>query len=158
MALKIKEVDPSVVGQSGSRLAFAVYDGSKLVYKTTRGGGRGAPMYGLREETAKRLLDNERARRARGEKAPEATRASASTSRPSRQKLDRQELTVTGCTTFLRAEGYSVSKKKGSSRKKAKTLDEMLEDGDISFMEAEAMGYEANPRKRKNPRAMRRLR
>ena len=157
MALKIKEVDPSVVGQSGSRLAFAVYDGSKLVHKTTRGGGRGAPMYGLREETAKRLLDNERARRARGGKAPEATRASASTSGyplldlgvpPSRQKLDRQELTVTGCTTFLRAEGYSVSKKKGSSRKKAKTLDEMLEDGDISFMEAEAMGYEANPRKR----------
>ena len=66
MALKVKPVDPSVVGQSGSRPAFAVYDGSKLVYKTTRGGGRGAPMYGLREETAQRLLAKERARRAGG--------------------------------------------------------------------------------------------
>ena len=152
MALKIKEVHPSVVGQSGNRNAFAIYDGSSLVYKTTRGGGRGAPMYGLSRTKADFLLAKEQARRAGGGKAPKATRASASTSRPARQKLDRQELTVTGCTNFLRAEGYSVSKKKGSSRKK-KTLDEMLEDGDISFMEAVAMGYEANPRRRrKNPR------
>jgi hypothetical protein len=154
MALRIKEVHPSVVGQSGNRNAFAIYDGSKLVYKTTRGGGQGSPMYGLSRTKADFLLAKEQAKRAGGGKASKATRASASTSRPSRQKLDRQELTVTGCTNFLRAEGYTVGKKKGSSRKKAKTLDEMLEDGDISFMEAVAMGYEANPRRRrrrKNP-------
>lgn len=152
MALKIKEVHPSVVGQSGNRNAFAIYDGSSLVYKTKRGGGQGAPMYGLSRTKADFLLAREQARRAGGGKAPKATRASASTPRPTRQKLDRQELTVTGCTNFLRAEGYTVGKKRGSSRKKAKTIDEMLEDGDISFMEAVAMGYETNPRRRrKNP-------
>jgi hypothetical protein len=145
MALKIKQVDPSVVGQSGSRLAFAVYDGSKLVYKTTRGGGRGAPMYGLREETAQRLLDNERARRARGGKTPKATRSTAKAA--PKKKLTRQTLTVASCRSFLEDQGYKVKKKKGSSRKE-KTLDEMLEDGDISFVEAVAMGYEENPRKR----------
>ena len=142
MALKIKEVHPSVVGESGSRLAFAIYDGSKLVHKTTRGGGRGSPMYGLTEKTAKRLLAKEQAKRAAGGKAPKATRASASTSRPSRQKLDRQELTISGCTQFLRAEGYSVSKRK---RKQSEPLDEGLLEYQALLME--------NPRKRKNPRS-----
>jgi len=158
MALRIKEVHPSVVGQTGNRSAFAVYDGSKLVYKTKRGGAKGSPMYGYSMETAERLLAKEEARRAAGGSAPKATRSSASTSRTtakaSRQKLDRQELTVSGCTKFLRDEGYSVSKKRGSSRKKAKTIEEMLNDGDISFMEAVTMGYEDNPRRRrrrKNP-------
>jgi len=148
MALKVKSVDPSVVGQSGSpefyrRPAFAVYDGSKLVYKTKRGGGRGTPMFGFTEETAERLLVKERTRRAGGGTAakPKAPRAAAKASRPARKKLSRQTLTVDSCQSFLEDRGYKV--KKSKKKKSASPRDPR------AFLQP---GFMGNPRRRrKNP-------
>jgi hypothetical protein len=121
MALKIKEVPPSVVGQKGTRSAYAVYDGSELVYKTKRGGGQGTAMYGFTEEKAAELLAKEEARRAEeGSAAPKkkkkaaspkrsTSRTAAKAPRPARKKLDRQELTVDSCRSFLEGRGYEVS-------------------------------------------------